>query len=375
MSELRILYINTSAGWGGMEMHPLMVADELALRGNPLLFAVRRGTPTGRQSKGRRFAPLALPFRWYLDPGSFPVLQRVVRSFRINVVHVHASRDAWRAILLAGILRRNRVFVFSRHMGSPAGRRRTDPLHRLLVQRLDAMVAISGYIQRNILQTYPVHASRVKVIPYGLGPNVRGSPEGASRVRRKLNLQDNGLLVGLVAQVSPDKRQDLLIQAAARVVRSVPGCRFLLAGAPVHGPYAARVREMISSMGLEDHIHLAGFWKDIPSLMQALDILVIPSKAEAFGLVLLEAMANAKPIVGSNSGAVPEIVQHGRNGLLFSPGDEKELAAAITELLQDPDKRAEMGSTGEEMFQERFTLEREASETLDLYRSLLNGRR
>jgi glycosyltransferase involved in cell wall biosynthesis len=128
---------------------------------------------------------------------------------------------------------------------------------------------------------------------------------------------------------------------------------------------------MIHTLGLEKQVILAGFLDDVPSLMQALDLLVLPSNAEAFGLVLLEAMANGKAIVGSRSGAIPEIVRQGENGLLFEPGDSEALADAMRRLIQSPEDRALMGENGKKLFHERFRIDREVEETEKLYRSLL----
>jgi len=371
-SDIRILYINSSPGWGGMEMHPLIVAEELSRRGLPLLFAMRHNTPACAHGKGRGYAYVELPFRWYFTPGAFSTLQRMVKSFRINVIHVHYSRDTWRALLLAGILRKRAVLIFSKHMGSPETNKKDDFLHRLLVRRLDAMIAISDYIRSNILETYPIEASKVKVIPYGLGPAARGTLGGAGEMRNRLGVPPGVPLIGMVAQVSPDKRQDLFIRAAKRVSASFPGCRFVMVGAETDSGYSQKVSSLVSDLGLESCLHIAGFMDDIPSLMQALDIFVLPSKEEAFGLVLLEAMANGKPVVGSRSGAVPEIVRHEETGLLFEPGNPESLAAALLDLLRSPDKREYMGRQGARVFDERFRLEREASDTETLYRSLLS---
>jgi glycosyltransferase involved in cell wall biosynthesis len=367
----RILYLNTSTGWGGMEMHPLEVARALAQRGSPILFGLRKGSRAEEHSRGLGFERAALRFPWYLDPASLAALRRRAESFGVNVIHIHASRDAWRALVLARMLRTRPVLVFSRHLGSPAGRKKDDPLHRVLVRRLDAMVAVSEYLRQNILETYPIEASRVRVIPYGLGPAVRGSESAARQARRRLEVPEGNLLVGLVAQITPDKCQDLLVVAAARVLDQIPGCTFVLAGAPVDAAYAAEIRARIVSGGLAGRVLLTGFWDDVPGLMRALDVLVLPSKAEAFGLVLLEAMANGRPIVGSNSGAVPEIVRHGENGLVFEPGDAGSLARALLELLRDPDRRQAMGRRGEELFSEKYLLDREAADTEELYRTLL----
>lgn len=374
MSDLRVLFINTSRGWGGMEMHPLVVADELARRGHPLLYALRSKTATEERAKRRRFASVALPFRWYLDPRSYFPLRRMARSMGINVIHVHASQDTWRALLLAGVLRRTAVVLYSKHSGTPPTSKKTDPLHRILVRRLDAMVANSHYIAENALDVYPIDPSKVRVIHYGLGDEALGNPERAEAVRGRLSGDRGAVLVGMVASLSEGKRQDLLIRAAKKISAHHPECRFLLVGVPGQVEYARRIRRMIDTLGLERQVTLTGFLEDIPSLMLALDLLVLPSNHEAFGLVLLEAMANGRPVVGSRSGAIPEIVRHGESGLLFEPGDADALAEAILRLLRNPEERAGMGERGKRAFCERFRLEREVQETERLYRSLLAGK-
>jgi glycosyltransferase involved in cell wall biosynthesis len=370
---MRLLYINTSTGWGGMEMHPLVVAEELSRRGNPLLFAVRRGTPSHRHASGRGFAPISLPFRWYFHPGTFFTLQRMVRAFGIDVVHVHASQDAWRALLLAAGVGKRAVFVMSRHLASPAGARKTDPMHRLLAKKVDAVVAVSAYIRENILAAYEIPEHKVHVIPYGLGNNVLGEQEPACAIRRNFHVPENGFLVGMVSQITPDKRQDLFLEAARRVLEFYPKCRFVMVGAPVQPSYEAEIHRRIAEWSLEGKVLLAGFRRDIPDVMKALDILVLPSRAEAFGLVLLEAMANARPIVASASGAVPEIVHTGENGLLFPPGDAGAMAEALISLLGSREEQKRMGRAGAGIFQETYTLAREAEETERLYRSLLEA--
>ncbi len=372
---MRVLYINTSTGWGGMEMHPLVVGEELARRGTSLFFAMRKGAPMTRQRESWRFTPICLPFRWYVDPGSLPVLRRMADAFRIDLVHIHASRDAWRALLVAGVFRRRRVVVLSRHLASPSGIRKSDPLHRLLARRVDAVIAVSGYIRENILQTYDLREDKVRVIPYGLGKEVLGDAEQARLVRRQLRVPEGGHLVGMVAQLTPDKRPELFLQAAVRVLQQVPGCRFVLAGGSVEPAYEREIRSLVIRLRLEEHVVLAGFRSDVPALMRALDVFVHPARAEAFGLVLIEAMANGRAVVGSASGAVPEIIREEENGLLFRPGDPDALAMAIVRLLRSRDTRERMGRRGAEMFREAYSLEREAEATEALYRGLLDADR
>ncbi len=369
---MRILYINSSVGWGGMEMHPLEVASALAARGHHIAFCVKKGTRMGT-CRGS-FGPVRhhdMPFFWYVDPATYVGLRKLAHGIKPDVIHVHHARDTWIALLMVGITRKKTLFVFTKHIASPEGKRKIDPLHSLLVRRLDALVAISAYMQKNILNVYPIEASKVPIIYYGIGSSAIGRPEMGRTLRKRLGVAHDQPLVGMVAQVTPDKRQDLFVRAAATVVRQIPSCTCIIAGGVVQQSYYTNVRMLISELGLTDAVRYVGFVEDVPSLMQALDIIVLPSKAEAFGLVLLEAMANGRPVVASDSGAAPEIVRDGSNGYLFRTGDADELAARLCDLLRDHDKRDRFGNEGKRMFEERFRLEREVAETTELYESLL----
>ncbi len=114
-------------------------------------------------------------------------------------------------------------------------------------------------------------------------------------------------------------------------------------------------------------VRLLGFRRDIPALMSACDIFVLPAPAEPFGLVLLEAMAMGKPVIAANAGGPCEIVVHGQTGLLFEPGNPQSLAAAIADLLNNPEKARAMGAAGRQRFEEHFTAGRMAAQVAAIY--------
>lgn len=354
-------------------MHPFAVARGLMDRGHSVTFGLSAKSRMSRHAESIGIPHIALPFRWYFDPCTYIRLRRCLEIRQVDLLHVHCSRDTWHALLLAGLTRRRRPLVFTRHMGSPEAGPKNDPLHRLLARRLDAMVAISQYIRRNCLRVYRIPEDKVKVLYYGLGNDVVGSPERATAVRKELGVQPDETLIGMAAQLSRGKRQDLFLEAAKRVLAEEPRTRFVLAGAPTDTEYAERIRETVESSGLKGRVTLTGFWEDIPSLVQALDVAVLTSTGEAFGLVMIEALANGRAFVGSRSGAIPEVIEHGRNGLLFEPGNADDLARALLELARHPARRSSMGREARKTFEERFTLDREVRETEALYSSLLRG--
>jgi glycosyltransferase involved in cell wall biosynthesis len=116
-----------------------------------------------------------------------------------------------------------------------------------------------------------------------------------------------------------------------------------------------------------------GFRGEIPALLAELDVLVLPSLWEGFGLVLLEAMAAGRPVVASRVGPIPEVVLHGETGLLVEPGEPEPLAAALIELLEHPTLAARLGAAGRRRVREHFTLDRMVAETEALYEEVLHS--
>ena len=152
------------------------------------------------------------------------------------------------------------------------------------------------------------------------------------------------------------------------VKAAFPDVRCVVAG---QGAQQELLTAQIEQASLQGAIQLLGFRKDAQALIQAGDIFVLPSLAEPFGLVILEAMALGRPVIATDAGGPPEIVEEGVTGLLVPPSDPPALAAAIRRLLSDRKAAEAMGRGGQERFQARFTAARMAQDMLALYRRIL----
>jgi glycosyltransferase involved in cell wall biosynthesis len=166
--------------------------------------------------------------------------------------------------------------------------------------------------------------------------------------------------VGLVGRISPWKGQHVFIRAASEVRQVFPECHFLIIGSAMFGEedYEREIKELASSLNLDDCLEFTGFRTDVPELVQSLDVLVHASTTgEPFGQVIAEGMAACKPVVATMGGAVPEIVQDGVTGLLVPMGDAHSMAEAIIKLLSDPELAQQMGAAGRQRVEEHFTME------------------
>jgi glycosyltransferase involved in cell wall biosynthesis len=168
-------------------------------------------------------------------------------------------------------------------------------------------------------------------------------------------VDDETPLLLIAARLHPEKGYEYLFQAMTHLKQRFNGkIKLLVAGA---GPMLNHYQEMVRSLGCDDVVTFLGFRKDLPDLMATADLLVLPSVAEAFGLVLAEALYLGTPVVSTKVGGIPEIVEDGVDGILVPPANERALADAITELLHDPARRKAMSGIRRDKVIAKFRFE------------------
>jgi glycosyltransferase involved in cell wall biosynthesis len=168
---------------------------------------------------------------------------------------------------------------------------------------------------------------------------VRGQRAYRGSVRDELGLEPGTLVVGTVANLRPAKAYPHLLAAAAEVIEQLPDVRFVTVG---QGPLEAEVHALHARLGLGDRVLLLGHRPDAVRVMAACDVFLLASLHEGLPVALMEALALGLPVVATEVGGIPELVDHGREGLLVSPGRPQELAAALVTLLVDADRRQQM---------------------------------
>jgi glycosyltransferase involved in cell wall biosynthesis len=306
-----------------------------------------------------------------LDPSLYSRLSQTLDHSKPDVVHTHLLHAD-----LYGIPAAKRlgvpVIISSRHNDN-AFRRRAPikQVNQLLWRMADAGIAISDSIARFTVDVEGAPKSKIHRIYYGLedtGPLDRNTARTA--ILREFNLPDDSDLIGIVCRLTEQKGITYALGAFARIKDDFPGAHLLIAG---DGPLRSTLeREAAALKGCENRVHFLG-WRDaVPALMAGLDIFLAPSLWEGFGLVFLEAMAQALPILASNVSAIPEIVVDGETGLLVPPRDVEGLAEALRKFLTDKPLRQYMGLQGQDRLETHFSAARMVNETAALYYTLLD---
>jgi glycosyltransferase involved in cell wall biosynthesis len=301
-------------------------------------------------------------------------LVSLVRDGHFDILHSHLFRaDIYAGLAVSQLGERRPVLVSTRHNDD---RFFLNPfvgiVHYMLSSRQDLIIAISDHIARFTIARGVRDPARVRRVYHGLEPlHTAELQRAATGIRRELGVAPDDFLVGNVGRLAPQKGQRHLIGALPLLLERVPRAHVAIAGG---GDLEEFLRSLAAELGVADRVHVLGPRRDVPALMHALDAFVMPSIWEGFGIVLLEAMAAARPIVASAVATIPEIVLDEQTGLLVPAGDAVALADALARLAAEPELARELGERGRERLQRHFSLDKMVGDTELLYRELVEGR-
>ncbi len=355
---MRILFISSIQMWGGAEVWLMDVMHGLKARGHDVALVCRPGTILEKNALARRFDVVPMAMRSDFDPVVVGKMMRLLLQRKIDVISTNMDKELRFGGLAARLVRRVAV-VPSREVDYPL---KNKLRYRFTYNVLaDLVIANSVATKRSLLREAPwLKPDRVAVIYKGIDPApYLDRPEEGEALRRELGIPGDAPLVGFVGQIIERKGIHDIAAAMPMVHARQPDARFLFVG---EGKLEEFLEKRVAEDGIADRVVRTGFRDDIPAVMKAIDVLILPSKVEGFGYVLAEAMAAGKPVVATNVSSIPEIVQHDETGILVDPADPPRLAEAIVRLLQDRELATAMGERGRDVMLGKFTLERMISQ-------------
>ncbi|GAB6177377.1 glycosyltransferase [Desulfobaculum senezii] len=297
---------------------------------------------------------------------------RILRAGDYHVVHTHNSKAGFIGRLAAHLARVpvivHTVHGFAFHDREPAWRRW---LFRLLERRAARWCHEMIFISRPL----EAWARREGVLRPGASHHIiysgielerfrPVSPRRKRRLRRECGVPPDALVVGMISKLWPGKGHEVLLEAFAALRTRLPGARLLLVG---EGETRERLEHLARVLGLRHCVVFAGFMQDVRAGIGACDVTVLPSFFEGMGRVLLESMAMGVPVVASDVGGIPDIVDHRVTGLLVPPADAGELARALHFVLRDGERRAVLGRAGRLSVQARHGADAMAQQIEQVY--------
>lgn len=241
-------------------------------------------------------------------------------------------------------------------------------LYRLLANTVDGFIAVSDEVYKAVIdQIGPIH-DRVVTISNGVDVKRFERPSNKASLCDELGINPNSQLVTTVGRLTLQKGHSYLIEAAKAVVPCCPDAHFLLVG---KGELQEDLQCQIQEAGVAGNFHFLGSRDDVPDLLAATDLFVLPSLWEGLSVALLEAMAAGKPIVATAVAGTTQCMIHGETGLVIPPRDGKALGDAILWMLSEPEQARAMGQAAKQHVVQNFSAQKQALEHIALYRRLM----
>jgi len=359
--SLNILFINSIMIYGGGEVWMITAAKELIKRGHNLTIICKPGSLLKKYASKNNINVITLRIGGDVNPVTIFKLARIIRKNKIDIILTNMGKE----LRLCGITSK----IFGR--GKIVARHGIDfPLknkfrYRITYNKLtNIIIANSEATKNTLLKNAPwLNPNKIKVIYNGI--NVEDYEEDKTKdLRNELGIPENIPLIGFVGRLSVQKGIEYLLKAFLEIKKRL-NAHLLIAGT---GELDQYIRDFISKNNLNGSVHLLGFRDDINNIMRTIDLLVLPSLWEGFGIVLIEAMAAGKPCISTQISSMPEIVENNNSGIIIPPKDSAFLAEACIKIISNKELANKMGLEGKRIVNKRFTIRK----MIDSYEEVFN---
>ncbi len=364
---MRILQISSARSFGGGERHFVNLCRGLQTRGHEVFVAIR---PTNEWRVRLDFLPPE-NFLYVSLRNSFGVLSATriaefVRENNIEIIHAHVARDYVPASLASRITK-NTKFVLTRHVLFGL-----KPFHRFTLTNLDRAIAVSEAVEANLQKTFP--KEKIRLIKNGI--SVNQSSDSRQKMREAFRFENDvpfdDFLIGIVGELVLLKGQRDFVLAANLIAQKFPNARFIVVGKDnsLKKDFRRELKRLVKIFRLEERFLWLDWVEETAPLLAALDVFVSASHSESFGLAMLEAMNAGCAIVATATEGAKELLDE-NSGKLAAVKEPIEIAAAVSEFLEDENLRAAFGVNSQKRAAENFSLEKMIDETEKLYLEIL----
>lgn len=361
-----ILHVDDAMTWRGGQQQVFYLLSGLHQKHIKTALVSPPGSILGIRVQEKSFPHFPLPMHGELDIFAGFRIAQLCKNQKFHILQAHTAH-ALTLCLWAKLFYPSLRVITVRRVDFSIGKKWWNRW-KYYTPQLDKIVCISEAICRVLLND-GVPEKKMVLIPSGIDLNRFHDVQVPKDFRKQWGIPGNCVLVGTVASMVGHKDYPTLLHSARLVLNQTQGVHFCFVG---NGPEEKRIRAMADQLGLTSHVVFAGFQSYVGIFLKSFNIFVLASKKEGLGSSLLDAQALGIPVVACASGGIPEIVIHGKNGLLVPPQDSSRLAEAILQLVKNPSLRQKLGEMGAEMVK-KFDIRNTVEKYVQLYEELMEN--
>lgn len=300
-------------------------------------------SPLGQDLKSRGFPVIEWDNTHYFSPGFTLKLRKYIIKKQVNIILMQNLRDLWIVSPALCGLKNVQLMAFAQML---VGVKKTDFLHQWTYKPLKYVFTLTDWQQKALKPYLPIPEEKYRTLPNSVDTSLFNPRHRSAEFRKSLGFEPEDFLMGIVGRIDRQKGQYELIRAFSPLAFKNPKIHLLIVGEPTRGEkkqqaYYEKLLDQVNQSNLKSRIHFYGFNKNPHFLLSNLDLFILPSHRETFGYVVIEAMASGTPVLATNSGGVPEILEYGQLGNLFQPRSIPDLKEKLEKVLTKPEEQKE----------------------------------
>jgi glycosyltransferase involved in cell wall biosynthesis len=275
----------------------------------------------------------------------------ILRTQRLDILHTNEHKSDVVGLIAAKLAGVGTVSSVHGWLSNSVRTKTYEAVDRLVVKFFDKIIVGSTALKNDLVKN-GIKSDKITVVHNAVRLEAFHESNVDPAIKQRLGLHPQSPVIGVVGRLSKEKGHQYILRAMCHVIRVFPAARLLVVG---RGSAKPQLERLAKHLGIAGHVIFTGFYNDIRSVFQIIDVFVLASVRESLPMVVLEAMAAGKPVVATSVGGVSELVRHGQTGLLVKPKDSRSIAEAVISLLKEEQKRVAMGRKGRERIRASFS--------------------
>lgn len=363
---MNICFLVNIPGFGGLEIQTILRAKDALQKGIVPLVLLEKGSRAEDFCKKLNLPHNFLSDFIFVQPFE---LSKLFETNKFEVCIVPKTNLLPITVMAKKLSKSKPKIIFYQQMQS--GINKKDFYHNWIYRNIDGAIVLTEIMKKMLIETTNIDARKVFVVPYGVDWKVfQAEKDKKGRNRDYFQIPQDKYVIGCIGRIEPLKGQITLIEAFAEA--DIPDSMLVIAGSIDDQKYFKMILEKVEKLNLSNKVLFYQFTFDVPKLMSTFDLFVMPSLSETFGLVLIEAMASSIPVVATNSGGVPEIVENHRDGLLFEPKDNSQLSQIIKKVYEDPEFAKFLGDNALSKIKIKFDYQKNVNKFFEVVELVVN---
>jgi len=370
---MKVIHVFKITGVSGSENHLLTLLPALKNKGLDIIVIMMENPKLSigdfyQKLKSVGIKVYRVKIKFNLSITVFRKIKNILKTENPDIVHTHLIHGDLYGILTAKSSGVKNIISSKHNDDDFRNKFHIKYLNKFLNKRLSKVIVISEALKKFSIEIEKIRIDKIVTIRYGLDNfELRLKNEN---LREHLGYRDDEYIFGIIARLTEQKGHIYLLEAFKNIVKKHKKARLLIVG---DGVLRKQLETIVKDDNIENFVQFLGRREDTADIYNAIDAFIHPSLWEGFGLVFLEAMSFALPVIATNVSAIPEVVEKNRTGLLVKPKNSEELFVAMEKFINDKDMAKKYGKMGKIRVKDKFNVETMVERTKEVYLKVLNG--